>query len=86
MVAYFLYASSSPVLDLYVQRWNITLKVRIKMSVTGVEAQIARWKHRNYEGAEQHCKIKAPNERTEQQESDGDGDDMEADILQHAHV
>jgi len=29
---------------------------------------------------------KAPNERTEQQESDGDGDDMEADILQHVHV
>ena len=80
MVAYFLYASSSPVLDLYVQRWNITLKVRIKMSVTGVEAQIARWKHRM---KEQHsCEIKAPNER----ESDGDGDNIEADILQHAHV
>ena len=56
------------------------------MSVTGVEAQIARWKHRNYERTKQHCEIKAPNERTEQRESDGDGDDMEADILQHAHV
>ena len=32
------------------------------------------------------CEIKAPNERTEQRESDGDSDDMEADILQHAHV
>ena len=64
----------------------VTLKVRIKMSFTGVEAQIARWKHRNYEGAEHHCKIKAPNERTEQQESDGDSDDMEVDILQHVHV
>ena len=37
------------------------------------------------ERTEQHCEIKASNERTEQQES-GDGDDMEADILQHAHV
>ena len=56
------------------------------MSVTSIEAQIARWKHRNYERTEQHCEIKAPNERTEQRESDGDGDDMEADILQHAYV
>ena len=56
------------------------------MSVTSVEAQIARWKHRNYERTKQHCEIKAPNERTEQRERDGDGDDMEADILQHAHV
>ena len=38
------------------------------------------------ERTKQYCEIKAPNERTEQQESDGDGDDMEADILQHAHV
>jgi len=38
------------------------------------------------ERTEQHCEIKAPNERTEQRESDGDGDDMETDILQHAHV
>jgi len=35
---------------------------------------------------EWYCKTEAPNERTEQRESDGDGDDMEADILQHAHV
>ena len=64
----------------------VTLKVRIKMSVTSIEAQIARWKHRNYERTEQHCEIKAPNERTEQRENDGDGNDMEADIRQHAHV
>ena len=64
----------------------VTLKVRIKMSVTGVEAQTARSKHRNYERTEQHCEIKAPNKRTEQRESDGDGDDMEVDILHHAHV
>ena len=51
------------------------------MSVTGVESQIARWKHRTQEITEQHCEIKAPNERTEQRESVGDGDDMEADIL-----
>jgi len=38
------------------------------------------------ERTEQHCGIKALNERTEQQESDGDGNDMEADILQHVHV
>jgi len=38
------------------------------------------------ERTEQHCEIKAPNERTEQQESDGDGNNMEADILQHVHV
>ena len=56
------------------------------MSVTSVEAQIARWKHRNYERTEQHCEIKALNERTEWRESNGDGDDMEANILQHAHV
>jgi len=31
---------------------DVTLKVRIKMSVTGVEAQIVRWKHRNYERTE----------------------------------
>jgi len=41
------------------------------MSVTSVEAQTARWKHR----------MKEPNS-----ESDGDGDDMETDILQHAHA
>jgi len=56
------------------------------MSVTGVEVQIARWKHQNYERTEQHCEIKAPNERTEQRDSDGDGDDIVADILQHVHV
>jgi len=38
------------------------------MSVTVVEAQIARSKHQNYERTEQHCRIKAPNERTEQRE------------------
>ena len=38
------------------------------------------------ERTEQHCEIKATNKRTEQRESDGDGDDREADILQNAHV
>jgi len=38
------------------------------------------------ERTKQHCEIEAPNERTEQRESERDGDDMEADILQHAHV
>jgi len=56
------------------------------MRVTGVQAQIARWKHHENERTKQHCKIKAPNERTEQRESDGDSNDMEADILQHVHV
>ena len=37
------------------------------------------------ERTEQHCEMEAPNERTELRESDGDGDDMEADnTLQHA--
>ena len=38
------------------------------------------------ERTEQHCEIKAPNEGTEQRERDRDGDDVEADIIQHAHV
>ena len=54
------------------------------MNVTGVEVQIARWIEAPNERTEQLCEIK--NERTEQRESDGDGDDMEADILQHVHV
>ena len=58
----------------------VTLKVRIKMSVTGVEVQIERWIEAPNERTEQHCEIKAPYERTEQRESDGDGDDMEADV------
>ena len=56
------------------------------MGVTSVEAQITRWIEASNERTEQHCEIKAPNERTEQRENDGDGNDMEADIRQHAHV
>ena len=36
------------------------------------------------ERTEQHCETEAPNGGAEQRESDGDGDDNEADILQHA--